>query len=250
MAEPYAGGAGAALSLLYSEDVPEICVNDADEGIHALWWALLHRNERFTDLLGSKRASMAEWRRQREVYLSSRTSRLRRGFAAFYLNRCNRSGIIMNGGPIGGVEQHGKWKIDARFNKEDLTLRCARVGEYAERIRLTRQDGLEFIRQADPAQTFFFIDPPYYLKGHTLYLNRLEHADHAALAAELKQMAEDAWVVTYDDCEAIRQLYAWAHIRPFTLRYAAAKRREGREVLITPPWMRLPDTQASEAIRW
>ena len=62
-------------------------------------------------------------------------------FSAFYLNRCNRSGIIMNGGPIGGVKQTGKWKLDARFNKAELRRRCEKVAEYRERIHVSGDDG-------------------------------------------------------------------------------------------------------------
>src|SRR5690606_796133 len=119
-AEPFAGGAGASLTLLYEERAPEVHINDADPAMHDLWWALISKNEKFAEILSSTRASMAEWRRQREIYRSPRTTRLKRGFAAFYLNRCNRSGIIMNGGPIGGTEQAGRWKVDARYNKETL----------------------------------------------------------------------------------------------------------------------------------
>src|SRR6267154_345158 len=118
LAEPFAGGAGASLSLLYLEEAPDIFINDGDPAIHDFWWAVTNKTKQFLKLIAETRVSMAEWRRQRDIYRSKeRVSRLRRGFAAFYLNRCNRSGIIMNGGPIGGVKQLGEWKLNARFNK-------------------------------------------------------------------------------------------------------------------------------------
>lgn len=92
VAEPFAGGAGAALSLLFREDTYAIHINDADPAVHDFWWTVVNRPQPFLTLLRSTRVGMAEWRRQRDTYRrASGVSRLRRGFAAFYLNRCNRS---------------------------------------------------------------------------------------------------------------------------------------------------------------
>ena len=251
-AEPFAGGAGASLSLLYLEETHEIYINDADGAICDFWWAAVNQPRPFTELIMKTPVSMAEWRSQRDLYRKpGRASRLRRAFAAFYLNRCNRSGIIMNGGPIGGVSQKGKWKLDARFNKPELRRRCERIAEYRDRIHVSCRDGIDFIEYLDSERTFFFIDPPYFEKGKTLYLNALDVEYHATLAARLKLMRDGAWVLTYDDCPEIRRMYqGWATIRPFGLRYAAAERRSGKEVLITPKWMRLPAWQASAALTW
>lgn len=252
IAEPFAGGAGASLKLLYLEDTQDIYINDGDPSMHDFWWAVVNRSKQFLHLLSKTRVSMAEWRRQREVYRSSdRVSRLRRGFATFYLNRCNRSGIILSGGPIGGIKQTGKWKLNARFNKPELKSRCEKIAEYRARICVSGDDGIDFIDSLDSASTFLFVDPPYFEKGPTLYLNKLEESYHAGLAERLRTLHDEAWVLTYDDCPEIRKLYkGWATIRPFSLRYTASKRRTGKEVLIVPKWMQLPDTQLSAAMTW
>lgn len=252
IAEPFAGGAGASLSLLVTEAVSSIHINDADPAIHAFWWSLKKHPEELLRRLSSTRVSMAEWKRQRETYrTSSRTSRLDRGFAAFYLNRCNRSGIIVNGGPIGGVKQTGKWKLDARFNKSELRSRLERLVEYRDRIEVSADEGIDFVRQLSNEDVFFFIDPPYFEKGPLLYMNDLGPAYHRRLSQVLRAKQDKAWVLTYDDCEPIRRLYEpWASVRSFSLRYAAARRRMGREIMITPKWMQLPDAQNSEAVDW
>lgn len=252
LAEPFAGGAGAALTLLFLEEAHKICINDADPSICDFWWTLVNRPQPFLTMLSKTRVSMAEWRHQRDIYRNNgRVSRLQRGFSAFFLNRCNRSGIIMNGGPIGGIRQNGKWKLDARFTKSELLRRCKRVSEYRKRIEVSGEDGLRFIERLDPEATFFFIDPPYFQKGATLYLNALDAEYHEALAARLRAMPRAAWVLTYDNCPEVRRLYqGWASIRPFTLRYAASERRSGQEILVSPKWMRLPSQQHSAAINW
>ena len=157
----------------------------------------------------------------------------------------------MNGGPVGGIAQTGVWKLDARFNKPELRRRCEKIAEYRERIHVSCDDGLRFIERLKPESTFFFIDPPYFEKGPTLYLNALDVSYHAALAARLRTLREEAWVLTYDDCPEVRRMYrGWATIRPFSLRYSASERRNGKEVLITPKWMRLPKWQESAALKW
>lgn len=252
IAEPFAGGAGASLALLFDELTPEIYINDRDIAVRDFWWSITQRPDDFVALLRRTRINMTEWRRQRDIYrCRARLPRLKRGFATFYLNRCNRSGIIFNGGPIGGVKQTGAWKLNARFNKTDLIKRCLRVAEYRDRVTVTGVDGIEFIKSLDARQTFFFIDPPYFEKGQSLYLNVADSAYHTLLAEQLKTMSDAAWVLTYDDCHEIRKLYAdWAFVRPFSLRYSASERRGGREVLITPKWLHLPRSQSSDSIMW
>src|ERR1051326_2392916 len=145
-AEPYAGGAGAALSLLYSGYVSRIMINDADLHVFAFWHAVLNNNRRFVDLVDSAEVSVQEWHKQREIYQHpNRHSLLRVGFATFYLNRCNRSGIIASGGVIGGKAQHGKWGIGARFNKPELSNRIERIAHYRHQIHISNCDGMAFL---------------------------------------------------------------------------------------------------------
>lgn len=252
IAEPFAGGAGASLGLLYLEETHRVLINDADRAIFDFWWTLKNRPEPFLKKLDETAVTIDEWKRQRDLYRKrGRISRLSRGFAAFYLNRCNRSGIIGDGGPIGGIEQSGEWKIDARFNKKNLMCRCKKVAEYSERIQVTGNDGIAFLSKLNLQEVFCFIDPPYFEKGKTLYMNHLDEAYHKKLADRLQQLDSGSWVLTYDDCPEIRRLYeGWANVRPFSLRYTASRRTKGRELLITPQWMRLPKSQCSASIYW
>ena len=253
IAEPYAGGAGASLSLLFHEDVPEVYINDADDAVFAFWWTLANRPAPFLKMLESVPVTIDEWTRQRGIYRSpSRTSRLGLGFAAFFLNRCNRSGIIVDGGPIGGYAQAGKWKLDARFNRAELLRRCERVAKYRDRISVSMLDGLEFVREHKSTETFFFIDPPYVRSERALYLDDLDLECHKALADELRSSSTSAWVVTYNDCPEVREMYhGWAAVRPYRLRYSASLQTgSGGELIITPKWLKLPDEQPSSAIVW
>ncbi|MDZ7750899.1 MAG: DNA adenine methylase [Gammaproteobacteria bacterium] len=252
IAEPFAGGAGAALEMLMGEDTHYIVINDLDPSIGDFWWALTNQSTRFLRLIDDAPLNIEEWKRQRAILKKPwQYSRLRRGFATFYLNRCNRSGIILNGGPIGGYDQKGRWKIDARFNRKRLRERCSRIIEYRDRIQLSNLDGIQLVEDHADDKTFLFIDPPYYNKGPKLYLNALDHEYHKRLAGILGSKQDASWVVTYDDCPEIRALYEnWAQVISFGLRYSASGAAQGKEVCIAPQWLQLPDDLESRRISW
>lgn len=251
VAEPFAGGAGASLSLLYLRETHHIHINDLDPSIYAFWHSAVRESDPLLEYVENCAVSIEEWKHWRKVYRSQHASQLERGFAAFFLNRCNRSGIIKNGGVIGGLEQRGRWKIDARFNKDTLCDRLRWISQECDRISVSNLDGIEFIDAVDQQSTFYFIDPPYFQKGQALYLDGLDATYHARLAEKLRSMSREAWVLTYDDCPETRDLYrSWAAITPFSLRYTASTRRLGREVLITPKWLRMPEPRSSTTLTW
>src|SRR5207248_2479181 len=117
--EPYAGGAGAALALLILGKVDSIVINDLDRAVFAFWKAVTENTDNFIQRIRQTPLTINEWYRQREIYRQPDTELYDLGFAAFFLNRTNRSGIL-DGGVIGGKNQTGKWSLDARFNKEAL----------------------------------------------------------------------------------------------------------------------------------
>lgn len=244
--EPYAGGAGAALRLLFEEYVEAITINDADPRISSFWVAVTKHNEQFIELTQNAELNVGEWRRQRAVYQEcSPGDPVRLGFAAFYLNRTTRSGIVHNGGPIGGYDQTGNYKIDARFNKGALCERIRRIGIYSDRVEVSREDGTRLLQRIkeEHGRTrdyFVYIDPPYYVKGAELYMNRFSEQEHRQLSSVLTSGAEFPWIMTYDDVPPIRELYSDLPQAEFYLSYSAYKRRRGKEVLIWPPAVDVP----------
>ena len=50
-AEPYAGGASIALSLLIDGYVSKIIINDIDRSIYAFWYSILNRTNEFCELI-------------------------------------------------------------------------------------------------------------------------------------------------------------------------------------------------------
>ncbi|HEX3093178.1 MAG TPA: DNA adenine methylase [Candidatus Angelobacter sp.] len=242
-AESYAGGAGAALSLLYWEYVSKLYLNDADPCIYAVWRSVLDHTEDFCKRVRDIALSIDEWKRQKSIYANHADhNTLDVGFATFYLNRTNRSGIIKNGGPIGGYDQTGPWKIDARFGRKALIERIERIALYRERIAFTAFDAISFCKSLPPSpKLFFYLDPPYYVKGSELYLNHYKDSDHKELAAFLKARSSMNWVMTYDRVAEIEKLYKGFRRTRFSLSYSATKRKTGKELLIFSKSLRVPE---------
>ena len=243
--EPYAGGAGAALNLLFKGVVRKIIINDYDPVIYAFWISILSKPEEFIKRVSTIPLNINEWNRQKEIIKTyQKQEMLDVGFAAFYLNRCNRSGIL-KAGPIGGKRQSGKYTLDVRFNRENLIKKICRIVKFKEKIKVYNYDAISFLRdevQNIEGPKLIYLDPPYYEKGQQLYLNAYEHEDHENLAWALTKMSPfDYWILTYDDAPQIRELYNGSSKSMYSLNYYASHPKKGRELLITPPIVRLPD---------
>lgn len=231
--EPFAGGASVALSLLYTEYVNNIIINDIDRSIYAFWFSVLNDTENLCKLIKDTQVSVDEWDKQRKIQDHKlESSCLELGFSTFYLNRTNRSGII-KGGIIGGRAQTGKWKIDCRYNKEDLIKRIEKVALYASRIELHNQDAIEFVTTIAPnldAKTLIYFDPPYYNQGAALYANFYTHESHKQLAEFICGL-DCKWMLTYDYTPDIVALYRNMEKRLLTLSYTAAQKVKGCEMV-------------------
>ena len=244
--EPFAGGAGAALQLLRNDVVSEVHINDIDPCVVAFWRSVLEAPERFAEAIVCAKLDMDEWRRQRDIYRSQDTTKpFDLGFATFYLNRCNRSGVLFGAAPIGGYEQTGKWKIDVRFYRESLAARVRELGQRAEQIHVSDMDARRFLAEKLPRGrqrrgVFVYLDPPYLEKGSRLYLNAYSHKDHRELARYMQGQKTLKWIVSYDDTLPIRKMYARATIRRLSLRYHLQGSRDAQELLIAPSHLRLP----------
>lgn len=246
--EPYAGGASVALTLLFSEYASRIKINDIDRSIYAFWYSVLNETEALCRLVVDTPLNMETWHAQRDVQQHKQeVELLELGFSTFFLNRTNRSGIL-SGGVIGGKNQDGNFKIDARFNKEDLIERIESVAEYADRIELTSMDAVELIKEIrKPAEkSFCYLDPPYYVKGRDLYLNYYNDDDHRDIAKAIKEY-KGKWIISYDAVPFISDLYKDYRQKEYYLSYSAGNPAKGREIMVYSNGLIVPDVEVVKA---
>lgn len=232
--EPYAGGASVALSLLFNQYASKIIINDIDRSIYAFWYSVINNTEKLCKLIYDVPLNVNVWKKQKAIQKrKEKCGLLALGFSTFYLNRTNRSGII-SAGVIGGINQKGEWKIDARFNKKDLIKRIERVAEYSNRIEIFNSDAIKLtqsLKSLSPKSLFYF-DPPYYSKGRELYLNFYEPNDHKTVANKITKINKHHWVVSYDDENEIRMLYKDYRQSYYQLNYSAANKPKGKEIMV------------------
>ncbi|MFF7201378.1 DNA adenine methylase [Streptomyces sp. NPDC008141] len=231
--EPYAGGAGAALGLLVTGQVRRVVINDLDPAIYAFWKAVVDDPMAMADRIKKVNLTVSEWSKQKEAYLSApREDYLTLGFATFFLNRTNRSGVL-NAGPIGGVDQTGKYKIDARFNRETLIERMRLISLHSKRITVLNSDGMSVIkRYSKRDDTLVYADPPYFEKAGSLYLNSFDDTRHASLARCLNEVSDSLWVLTYDNVPRVTELYEARRREVFSLNYSAHRVTKADEIMV------------------
>ena len=231
-AEPYAGGAGLALRLLFEEYVDRIYINDLDRSVHAFWASVLAHPDAFCSWIEDVDVSIDSWYKYKEIQKHAQSADLfELAKSTFFLNRTNVSGVI-KGGVIGGYEQKGNYKIDVRFNKKDLIERIHKIANFKSRISVSNLDGLAFVKKMNskPGKVFIYLDPPYYQKGSDLYMNFYSKADHEKLAGHVHKMKK-TWLVSYDNHDFILNLYAAKKKVLYKLSQSASN-RIGDEVLI------------------
>jgi len=248
--EPFAGGAGLALKLLFNNDVRHIVINDFDPSIYSFWYSILYHTDVFCELIFQTEISIAEWENQRKKYFrQDMCNMLELGFATFFLNRTNVSGVI-KGGLIGGRGQTGSYAMDARFNKEKLVHKIRKIASKREQITVLNFDVQELLQPHHLRRfykAFINFDPPYVKKGAKLYKNSFVESDHRALAKKVSQCGRK-WIVTYDVCPLVAELYSGYRHSYLDLTYSINKSKKAQEYIFFSNNLIIPEKIKSSVI--
>jgi DNA adenine methylase len=206
--------------------------NDADPGLMTFWEAVSGKSvERLCDRIFSTKPSLKLYR---EMLESRPRKRDDIAFRFYFLNRTSFSGL-WRGGPIGGLTQRSRWKVDVEWRAEKSVsdiLEAHRL--LSGRLELACLPGVEYV--AGHVRQPMYCDPPYFERGDWLYAPKMTLADHLRLSRLLRNARN--WVLTYDDSPVVRKLYSWASVNSIPARYQLdmARRRCARaqELIITP----------------
>ena len=249
--EPFAGGAGVSLKLLFDNVVNEVVINDADKAIYSFWRAIIESPGWFIDKIENTPITVQEWRVQRTIWEQATKYSKELGFAAFFLNRTNRSGIL-SAGPIGGYNQTGNYKIGCRFNKNSLIEKIYNISRFRNRIKVYNQDITILLEKYLPLiskghDTFIYLDPPYYEKGQRLYLNHFSNEDHTRLKESVSKIS-CKWIMTYDDQPEIEQLYSDYQVHRFSINYSLSNKAKGGELMIFKDFSCIPSETVIDSL--
>lgn len=245
--EPYAGGASVALFLLIEGYVSNITINDKDRSIYAFWYSVKNNSTELCNLIDRTELTIENWLKQKEVQKKKETSDLLTlGFSTLFLNRTNRSGII-KGGVIGGIKQEGNYKIDCRFNKEEIKQRIKLIAKYGKNIEVYNDDAIDLIdkiqEQAELTGTIFYFDPPYYLKADQLYMNHYMDEHHKGVSDKIKAIENIHWIVSYDDNINIEKLYLDLPTKKYSFNHSAGTSKSGKEIMFFSNGLQQPEVE-------
>jgi DNA adenine methylase len=246
--EPYAGGASIALFLLIEKKVEKITINDFDRSIYAFWYSVLRNTKQLCDLIENTDINIESWQIAKNIQKNkSKAKLLDLGFSTFFLNRTNISGII-NAGVIGGLKQKGNYKMDCRFNKKELIRRIKLIAKYRKQIEIFNLDALELVKkirkESNNNKTIFYFDPPYYLKGSSLYTNHYKYNQHKEVSEVIKQIKNINWIVSYDNTPEIEKIYQWVPeklTKKYSFNHSAHRAKEGKEILFFSKELLVPN---------
>ena len=240
--EPYAGGGGVAIELLLGGQVSRIHLNDSCKGVYAFWRSVLSNTDELCARISRASLTVEEWRRQQQIFARpSECSQVDLGFSTFFLNRCNRSGILA-GGLIGGLRQDGEWNMDARFPRNELIRRIEAIALKRKAISVRSWDAEKFIREyvpRVPRTALVYLDPPYFRKADRLYLNHYTPEDHARIARVIQTEIRHQWVVSYDNVPEIVSFFAKRRSFEYDLQYNASRAYRGREIIVLSDELRV-----------
>lgn len=241
--EPFCGGAGIALKLLYRDIVWKAHLNDLSPHIYAFWHTVLNNADWLCDKIRDIPIDIKNWEEKRAIYLDYKNVSMRElGFATLFLNRTNRSGIL-SGGVIGGKHQQGRWKIGARFNKKNIIEKLQKINRYKNRIKISNMDARKYLENELPKlpkNTLLYCDPPYFDNGKELYDDFFERNDHVSLAKQVGSLS-CPWVITYDAVSFIEELYESESSQKYSLQHSAHRHHLGAELFISSKDLVLPE---------
>src|SRR5690606_4151328 len=189
--------------------------------------------------------NIEEWKYRREILRAPENYDLFEvGFSTFYLNRCNRSGVL-NAGVIGGLNQDGNYKMDARFSRNDLIRRIEAIRLFKDNIFLSNLDAEDYINQYIPKLSnncLVYLDPPYFNKAKDLYLNSYLPDDHIRISQTIQSNITKPWILSYDNVPQITSLYPERRSFTYNLQYSAAKTYKGQEIFVFCDNLKIPES--------
>jgi DNA adenine methylase len=139
-------------------------------------------------------------------------------YRAIFFNRCSFSGIVdRRTGPIGGAEQKSKYTVDCRYNFKKLKEKILQCHELLKGRTVVKNKSFIDFEPLIKTNMTCYIDPPYILKGDSLYYEKMNKEDHKQLSEIL--YTRNNWVASYDDCDLIRDLYKQHRIIDLPAKY-------------------------------
>lgn len=224
------GGGSIGCSLLPNDYIDSIWINDKDTSLAAIWNEVIKTPEHLKGLIRSYKPKMSDFYNFKNDLLTKPAAEIKDvALAKIASHRMGYSGM----GTKGGVRKD----VLARWNAKRMceTIDELRIIFKSVNVKYnscTSIDLVELVNRKSSKQCVIYIDPPYFKQGNALYQYGFSEYDHCRLAAALKS-CRHKWLLSYDDCSFIRELYSWAYIDKLPVTYSGGRKVSTSELLIT-----------------
>jgi len=242
--EPFLGGGSVFLTAKQKHPDVKYWVNDLYYDLYCFWYEVQRDNP---ELVKEIRETRDYWTTGEGASLGGKymyeklvadimvydvNETQARAIAFFIINRVTFSGTSMSGG-------YSQESFDKRFTPSSID-RLEKIGPLLQDTKITCLDYSELLREPGDG-VFIFLDPPYYTATKSaLYGKNGElHKgfDHERFAEEVKNCLHK-WMITYDNCDYVKEMYKDFNIIPFEFAYGmrnvtANAEMTGKEILIT-----------------
>ncbi len=236
--EPFFGAGAVGFEILRELPMGATAwINDKDFSVAALWHAVKDIPDELIERVREHTPGVDGYRAALETVKHHNKSIIELAFSKLVIQQQSYSGLgPMAGSPLGGWGQsNDTYRIDCRWNPESL---CRQIRELSRLLKQTstRITSGDFTKcsAGDTARCFYYVDPPYVVKGSQLYSHAMSDEDHRRLRVWLKTLAGE-WIVSYDECPLVRRLYGDCSIREISADYTiSGPHRKNNELLISP----------------
>lgn len=213
---PFLGGGSVELALL-SEGF-KVEAYDAFAELVNFWQQLKSNAVQLTEAIKDLHPLSREdfYKLQKTDLLAK--SLLIKAAAQFYaLNRASFSGSTLSGG-MSPAHPRFTLELIEKLKLLDLTQMQVRLADFEQSIISTN--------------LFLYLDPPYLIKTNLYGTKGSMHKgfDHEKLAKILR--TKSRWIMSYNDCPEIRNLYKDYEIQSISWAYGMNKSKQSSEVLI------------------
>jgi len=231
--EPMVGGGSVSLVVKQLFPNVKVKINDLNYDLICFWKTLRDNPDKLIKEVRKIKETYKDGRNLYNEFMTKHNgNEFERAVRFFVLNRITFSGVVDSAG-------YSQQAFENRFTDsaiEKLKSASAIIKDFE-----ITHGNYEKLLFKDGNGVFIFLDPPYYntTKSKLYGKNGDLHLsfDHKKFAINMKQCTH-LWLITYDNCTEIRELFSFAYIYPWEHQYGMNNYKQktakkGRELFIT-----------------
>lgn len=233
--EPFVGGGSIFLYLKQRHEKRTFWINDLNHDLYCFWQCAKSNLAELVEQVEYIKKNTNDGRllyKSMVEQLEDNLTDLQRAVRFFVLNRITFSGTVDSGG-------YSQKAFELRFTESSI-YRLKQLSDMLQDVRITNEDYSDSLF-IDGENVFIFLDPPYLsaMKSRLYGKNGNLHAgfDHKKFATDM-QACPHQWMITYDDCDEVRNNFSFAHIFEWEFQYGMNNYKrdhapKGKELIIT-----------------